>query len=207
MLQAMFTGIVQCVGEVRERTPEPSGARLVVEASGLPGNLAHGESISVSGCCLTLVEAKSAGANGQRMAFDVVPQTLRLTTLGSLQSGSRVNLERAATPSTLLGGHIVQGHVDGVGEIAQVTTSGGEHRVRIAPPRELMRYIVDKGSVAIDGVSLTVAAAGDENFDVVLIPTTLAHTTLGELKPGSRVNIEADALAKMVERLIAHRAP
>ena len=167
----------------------------------------HGESISVSGCCLTLISAERASGERQQLAFDVVHQTLRLTTLARLLPARRVNLERAATPTTLLGGHIVQGHVDGIGEVVDVGSGdGGEHRVRIKPPPNLMRYISDKGSIAIDGVSLTVASIDDGTFEVALIPTTLALTTLGDLRQGDFVNLEADALAKLVERLLQARS-
>jgi riboflavin synthase len=200
----MFTGIIQVAGEVAGMTPQPTGRRLVVEAD-LAEALAPGESIAVNGCCLTLVSAEPRRECRQRLTFDVIHQTLRVTTLGSLTLDSRVNLERAATPTTLLGGHIVQGHVDDVGEVIGVATEGGEHRVRIAPPMELMRYIIDKGSITVDGVSLTIASLDDTSFEVALIPTTFALTTLSELQRGSRVNLEVDAIAKMVARLLAQR--
>jgi len=202
----MFTGLIQVVGTIVEVSPQSSGSRLVLTAAGFVDDLAHGESIAVNGCCLTLVQAERVDANTQRLRFDVIHQTLRITTLGSLTPGNRVHLERSATPTTLLGGHIVQGHVDGVGTVTAINNEAGEHRVRIEPPAELMRYITDKGSVTIDGVSLTVASLDDTRFEVALIPTTLELTALSDLIVGSRVNLEADALAKMVERLLAKRS-
>ncbi len=172
-----------------------------------------GESISVSGCCLTLAaigQSPAAGAESgtaveRTLRFDVIHQTLRVTALGGLAVGHRVNLERSVTPATLLGGHIVQGHVDGLGRIVAIETSGGEWRVRVAIPAELHRFVHDKGSIAIDGVSLTVAALSDADrtLDVCLIPETLARTTLGDRAVGDAVHIEVDALAKMLARLIA----
>jgi riboflavin synthase len=187
-----------------------------------------GESISVSGCCLTLAEviggsgapasraASTAASTGdstsasgeagveRRLRFDVIHQTLRVTALGALAVGHRVNLERSVTPATLLGGHIVQGHVDGLGRVVAIETGGGEWRLRVAIAAELHRYLHDKGSIAVDGVSLTIAALNDEHqtFDVCLIPETLARTTLGDRAVGDAVHIEVDALAKMVARLL-----
>jgi riboflavin synthase len=151
--------------------------------------------VSVNGCCLTVV---GSPAPGEPLRFDVVPQTLGLTTVGGLAAGELVNLEHAATASTLLGGHIVQGHVDCVGTVAAVSTVGGEWRTRVAAPPSFMEHVVERGSVAVDGVSLTVAAAGEGWFEVALIPATLAKTTLRARAEGSRVNLEADVLAKMV---------
>lgn len=201
----MFTGLIQHIGAVASVTPTEFGSRLAVDVPGMPADLAHGESIAINGCCLTLVSAEATSNNQQRLHFDVIHQTLRMTTLGSFTSGTQVNVERSATPSTLLGGHIVQGHVDGVGEVVDVNTQAGEYRVRLAPPTELMRYIIDKGSITIDGVSLTIASVNDSSFEVALIPTTLELTTLSKLARGSKVNLEADALAKMVEKLLAKR--
>jgi riboflavin synthase len=201
----MFTGIVQNLGEVALVEPQPAGAKLVIHASGLPDQLTPGESIAVNGCCLSLTQSERIDAASQRLAFDVIHQTLRVTTLGSFALGRRVNLERAVTPTTLLGGHIVQGHVDGVGEVKRVATEAGEHRLSIAPPLELMRYITGKGSITVDGVSLTIASVDESRFEVALIPTTLELTTLRELNEGSSVNLEADALAKMVARLLERR--
>ena len=188
----MFTGIIQATGVITDRRPSPSATRLIVD----PGTWGHspspGDSIAINGCCLTV-----ATAPDPHLAFDAIPETLAKTTLGAFEPGDRVHLEHAVTPSTLLGGHLLQGHVDGVADVLHVE-SGEEHRIRISPPRELMRFISPKGSVAIDGVSLTVAALDDSWFEVALIPTTLELTTLGSLTPGDRVNFEADMINKMV---------
>lgn len=188
----MFTGIIQATGVISECRETSSGTRLIVH----PGRWGHtpaaGDSIGVNGCCLTV-----ASASTPELAFDVIPETLSKTTLGSLTPDDRVHLEHAVTPDTLLGGHLLQGHVDGVAQVLHVD-SGEEHRIRISPPRELMRFISPKGSVAIDGVSLTVASLAETWFEVALIPTTLEATTLGSLEPGDRVNFEADMINKMV---------
>jgi riboflavin synthase len=188
------------------------GDALRSPGAGFTPPLQLGESIAVSGCCLTLAEVGRTGATadearraGERtLRFDVIHQTLRVTALGGLAVGHRVNLERSVTPATLLGGHIVQGHVDGLGRVVAIETTGGEWRVRVAVPAELHRYLHDKGSIAIDGVSLTVAALRDADCtcDVCLIPETLARTTLGDRSVGDAVHIEVDALAKMVARLL-----
>lgn len=161
----------------------------------------HGESIAVNGCCLTIADTSEPGC----LIFDVVNQTLAATTLGTLSRGDRVNLEHAVTPTTLMGGHIVQGHIDAVGTVHHVDQSSGAWRVRIDVPRQLMEAIVEKGSIAVDGVSLTVAAAGDTWFDVALIPTTLRDTTLISLTQGMRVNLETDYLAKTVVNWLQRR--
>jgi riboflavin synthase len=190
----MFTGLVQAVGTVVTTEARPWGRRLVVDSGRWPHRPAEGDSLSVSGCCLTL-----AGLPGGRMAFDVVPETLAKTSPGGLAVGARVNLEHAATPTTLLGGHIVQGHVDGVGQVLAVETQG-EYRVRVGVPRGLMEYVTPKGSVCIDGVSLTVAglSPGEGWLEVALIPVTLEKTTLGSLRPGDLLNLEMDAMAKTI---------
>lgn len=195
----MFTGIVQAVGSIDSITPSPAGQRLIVRPNNWPHRPALGESIAVSGCCLTLAD-RLADA---RLAFDVIPQTLSLTTLGGLVPGSIVNLEPAVTAATLMSGHLVQGHVDGVGRVERVDRQDG-WRVRIRPPTPLMEFIIPQGSIAVEGVSLTVAAvdlgAGAEPpwFEVALIPTTLALTNLGALSAGSACNLEVDAIAKTV---------
>ena len=191
----MFTGIVEHQGLVAALRQEPWGARLEVDPCGWPHAPRDGDSIAVDGCCLTVVGTPVAGGP---LRFDVVPQTLGLTTVGALRAGDRVNLEHAATASTLLGGHLVQGHVDGIGKVLAVSEAGGEWRTRIAAPPSVQPYLVERGSVAVDGVSLTVAALGDRWFEVALIPATLAKTTLRGRLAGSRVNLEADAMAKMV---------
>lgn len=209
----MFTGLIQAMGTLRRTEPTATGAAIAigVPRGTLPGGAwAEGESIAVDGCCLTLarVAAADGGPPGEdELGFDVIPETLRLTRFGGMPSGTRVHLERSATPATLLGGHLVQGHVDGLGRIVAVERSGGEWRVRIAPPPELMRWLASKGSIAVDGVSLTVAAIddGSATFDVCLIPETLARTALGERRPGDAVHLEADCFAKMIERQLAYQ--
>jgi riboflavin synthase len=191
----MFTGIVEHQGAVAALRPEAWGARLEVDPRGWAHAPRDGDSVSVNGCCLTVVGAPAAGG---ALRFDVIPQTLGLTTIGGLAPGELVNLEHAAPASTVLGGHIVQGHVDCVGTVAAVSTAGGEWRTRVAAPPSFLDHVVERGSVAVDGVSLTVAAAGDGWFEVALIPATLAKTTLRDRGAGSRVNLEADFLAKMV---------
>ena len=191
----MFTGIIEHQGRISSVHPQPWGARLEVDPAGWSHVPGDGDSIAVNGCCLTVV---GTPARGEPLRFDVIPQTLSLTTVGSLRAGDIVNLEHAATASTFLGGHLVQGHVDGVGEVLSVSTAGGEWRTRIAAPPSVAPYLVERGSVAVDGVSLTLAAVGDGWFEVTLIPATLAKTTLRDRAAGSRVNLEADALAKMV---------
>lgn len=193
----MFTGLVQAVGRVASVEARGAGVRLRVDPMGWGYAPGLGESISVSGCCLT-VAGLEGGPGGKTWAFDAVPETLAKTTLGGLAAGSRVNLEHAATPTTLLGGHVVQGHVDGVGVVETVLTEG-EWRVRVRPPAGLMEYMTPKGSVCVEGVSLTLARVEPrEWFEVALIPVTLEKTTLGELRAGSRVNVEADVFAKTV---------
>ncbi len=188
----MFTGIIQHQGTVAELTQTLAGLRLLLDAPDWGRRADHGESISVNGCCLTV-----ASQDGS-LAFDVIPQTLANTTLGNLRPGDRVNLEACLTPASLLGGHLVQGHVDGVGEITAVENAAAEWRVRIALPEALRRFVVPRGSIAVDGVSLTIAECGPDWLDVALIPTTLSLTTLGQARPGRRVNLEADLIAKTV---------
>ncbi|HEU5362885.1 MAG TPA: riboflavin synthase [Gaiellaceae bacterium] len=182
----MFTGLVQEVGTVRSM----AGGRLVVEAS-VAAEL--GDSIAVDGVCLTVV-----ANDGGTLAFDTVPETLSRTSLGSLEHGSRVNLEPALRAGDALGGHIVQGHVDGVGAFRGV--ADGLHW--FDAPVDLLRYVVEKGSIAVQGTSLTVAGTDDRGFAVALIPHTLEATNLGSLEPGAPVNLEADVLAKYVEKLL-----
>ena len=191
----MFTGIIEHQGRVAALRPEAWGARLEIDACGWAHAPGDGDSVAVNGCCLTVVGAPRPG---EPLRFDVVPQTLALTTVGALRAGDAVNLEHAATPSTLLGGHLIQGHVDGVGEVLSVSNSGGEWRTRIGAPDSVAPFLLERGSVAVDGVSLTLAAVGPGWFEVALIPATLAKTTLRERAAGSRVNLEADHLAKMV---------
>ncbi len=196
----MFTGLIEHMGVVRSRGVSTSGERLVVDPSGWEHVPRVGDSVAVNGCCLTVVTDLSTSRG--MLEFDVVPETLAKTTLGGLTVGQRVNLEHAATLATLLGGHLVQGHVDGVGRVVSVRKDG-EWRVRIEVAADLAEYFAPKGSVCVDGVSLTVAAlSGGEStsawFEVALIPTTLEKTTLQSLAVGSRVNVECDAIGKQV---------
>lgn len=190
----MFTGIVQTQGKLLSLQPNDFGVRLLVDCSGLTTPVAHGDSVCVSGVCLTAVEITD-----DTLGFDVIAETLSKTKLGDLVEGDAVNLEPAVTPNQPLGGHFMQGHVDGVGEVVRVVDTAQQWRTTVRPPAEMMGYIVPKGSVAIDGVSLTIASVnGDDTFDVALIPETLSATTLGGSREGARVNLEADVLAKTV---------
>ena len=193
----MFTGIVQAKGQLARITPNAFGARLTVDSPGWPDPAVykpiHGDSICVSGVCLTVTEH----SDGQ-MSFDVIAETLAKTNLGELEPGHPVNLEPAVTPNQPLGGHFMQGHIDGVGEVTRVHAGEDEHRITIKPPAELMPYIIPKGSIAIDGISLTLAAVHEDSFEVALIPTTLELTTLGDTAVGRRVNLEADILSKTI---------
>ena len=202
----MFTGIVEEVGTVVAREDQADAARLRIRAAKVLEDVALGDSISVSGVCLTVTDV----ADGV-WGTDVMAETLRRSSLGALGAGDPVNLERAVTPHTRLGGHLVQGHVDGVGTV--LTRTPGEHWevVRVGLPPELARYVVEKGSITVDGVSLTVSAvsAADDPepwLEVSLIPTTLRDTTLGAVPPGSPVNLEVDVIAKYVERLLGARS-
>jgi riboflavin synthase len=194
----MFTGIVREVGTVAAF----DGARLVVAAPETAAGVAVGDSVSIAGVCLTVV-----GAEDGRVAFDVVPETLSRTALGGLEPGDRLNLEPALRVGDPLGGHVVQGHVDAVGRVRSVTPEEDSRRMWFGAPEAVVRYCLEKGSIAVDGVSLTVAALDDDGFEVALIPHTLAVTTLGALEPGDEVNLEVDVLAKVVERLLAARLP
>lgn len=190
----MFTGIVKELGEVDSVQTSGDGARLRIRAD-LASELGEGDSVAVNGACLTATSA----ATGNFEA-DAMHQTLDLTTLGELEPGSRVNLELPLRAEDRLGGHIVQGHVDGTGTVAEVGEDGFAKRVRIELPRQLLPYVVERGSIAIEGVSLTVAALAGDAVEVSLIPETLERTTLGSLEPGSRVNVECDVLARYVRR-------
>ena len=192
----MFTGIVREVGTVAAF----DGSRLVVAATETAEDAAVGDSVAVAGACLTVVDSGDG-----RLSFDVVAETLARTILGGLEEGGSVNLEPSLRVGDRLGGHVVQGHVDAVGRVRSVAPEGDGRRVWIDAPEQVLGYCVDKGSVALDGVSLTVAALDDEGFEVALIPHTLAVTTLGRLEPGDEVNLEADVLGKVVERLVAGR--
>lgn len=194
----MFTGIVEELGEVVELETHGDSALLVVRASTVAAGARHGASVAVNGVCLTVV-----GASGARLSFDVMAETLKRSIIGLLRPGERVNLERATPLGARLDGHIVQGHVDGTGAILSRTRGEAWDDVRFSVPAELSRYVAEKGSIAVDGVSLTVTAVGDEWFEVGLIPETLRATTLGVKQPGDAVNLEVDVLAKYVERLLA----
>jgi riboflavin synthase len=195
----VFTGIVREVGRVvAVEGSAAHGAVIVVDAPETAPTVEVGGSVSIDGCCLT-VEAVS----GARLRFHAVPETLARTSLAHLGSGDAVNVEPALRAGEPLGGHYVQGHVDGVGTVRSVMVEGEGRRVVVSAPPELLRYCVEKGSTAVDGVSLTVAAVGADSFEVALIPQTLAATTLGTLTPGRDVNLEVDVLAKYVERLVS----
>jgi riboflavin synthase len=191
----MFTGLVAGKGTVRGLERDGEGVRLRVETP-LGGELGAGDSVAVNGVCLTAVEPDAQG-----FAADVMAETLRRSSLGPLGEGDEVNLELPLRAGDRLGGHVVQGHVDGVGTVAEVREEGFSRVVRIEADSELLRYVVDKGSIAVDGVSLTVAAVDGEAFEVALIPETLERTTLGSAAPGRAVNLEVDVLAKYVEKL------
>jgi riboflavin synthase len=192
----MFTGIVRELGTVEAF----DGSRLVVVATETAAGSAVGDSVAVAGVCLTVVET-----DGVRLAFDVVRETLACTALGGLDRGGAVNVEPSLRVGDRLGGHVVQGHVDRVGHIRSVTPDGDGRRVWVDAPEEVLGYCIEKGSIAVDGVSLTVAALDESGFEVALIPHTLDVTTLGWLEPGDSVNLEPDVLAKVVERLLAAR--
>ncbi len=195
----MFTGIVEELGTVAAIEDQGDAIRLSIHASTVLEDAGLGDSISVNGCCLTIT-TYDAGT----WTADVMQETLDKTSLYGVRPGDRVNLERAVTADKRLGGHIVQGHVDGVGTVLSRTPSEHWEVVEIALPTELSRYLVDKGSITVDGVSLTVVEAGDDRFTVSLIPETLARTTLGGRRPGDRVNLEVDIIAKYVERLLPY---
>ena len=192
----MFTGIVEQIGTVTSVDETSAGQRLVVRAAAL-GDLAIGASIAVNGVCLTAVEPA-----GDEVAVDVIPETLSRTNLGLLGVGSQVNLERPMRADGRFDGHVVQGHVDGTGTVTSISDDEDGTTMRIETRPELMRYIVEKGSITVDGVSLTVAAAYETGFEVALIPHTVEVTTLGLRNVGDNVNLETDVLAKYVERLM-----
>ena len=193
----MFTGIVEELGVVEGVVDQDDAVRLTVRGPHVTLDAGLGDSIAVNGCCLTVAERDQ-----ETFTADVMRETLLKTSLGGLAPGDRVNLERAVTPQTRLGGHIVQGHVDGTGEIVRRTPSEHWEVVEISLPGDIARYLVQKGSITVDGISLTVVEVGTDSFTVSLIPETLARTTLGLKKPGDRVNLEVDVIAKYVERLL-----
>lgn len=193
----MFTGIVEELGKVSRLEPLNDAMRISITGPLVVSDAKIGDSISVNGVCLT-VTTKTADS----FTADVMQETLNRSTLGQLAEGASVNLERPVTLATRLGGHMVQGHVDGIGTVTSREVSDNWEVVRIAPPKELLKYIVEKGSITVDGTSLTVASVDDESFTVSLIPETLAKTTLGIRQVGDQVNLEVDVMAKYVEKLI-----
>ena len=197
-LALMFTGIIEELGSVRSIEERGENARIVIAARVVTEDTSQGDSISVNGVCLTALDVQR-----DSFAADVSRETLLRSTLGRLKPGAPVNLERAVTPATRLGGHIVQGHVDARGQLAGVEDHGESWTIRIAYPKEIARYLVFKGSVAVEGISLTIAALTDENFEVAIIPKTWEVTNLSQLKPGDHVNLEVDVIGKYVERLLA----
>jgi riboflavin synthase len=193
----MFTGIIEELGRVREIEKRGDDARIVIEARTVTDGSRDGDSISVNGVCLTALEVKS-----NSFVADVSKETLSRSTLGNLQSGSPVNLERAVTPATRLGGHIVQGHVDARGKFLGLENHGESWTFRFSYPKEIGRYLVFKGSVAVEGISLTIANLTNDYFEIAVIPKTLELTNFSRLKPGDEVNLEADVIAKYVERIL-----
>ena len=193
----MFTGLVEEQGTVVGIEPLGDSVRLTLRGPLVTSDAAHGDSIAVNGCCLTVTDLDS-----DTFTADVMEESLRRTALSDLSVGSPVNLERAVAAGARLGGHIVQGHVDGVGSLLERTSSTHWDNLRFSLPAELARYVVEKGSITVSGVSLTVVEVTDDTFAVSLIPTTLADTVLGTLAPGDRVNLEVDIVAKYVERLL-----
>jgi riboflavin synthase len=192
IVDCVFTGIVRELGQVEAVDPTDRGVRLRVTAPGTASGSSVGDSVAVNGVCLTVIEA----SNGS-LAFDAVPETLRRSTLGRLEQGVGVNVEPALQAGDLMGGHFVQGHVDGVGRVRRITDEGLE----IEAPRQLMRYCVEKGSIAVEGVSLTIASLGQDSFSVALVPHTREVTTLGRVAERDELNLEVDMLAKYVEKL------
>lgn len=196
----MFTGLIEELGKVTNREPFAGGERITIAADIVTSDIANGDSIAVNGVCLTALDVTK-----NSFAADVSPETLDKTTIGNLTAGSAVNLERAVTPATRLGGHIVQGHVDGRGTFVSATPEGDFWTVRIGFAPEFARYLVYKGSVTVEGISLTVAALAREHFEIAVIPKTWEMTNLSTLNPDDAVNLEADVIAKYVERMLILR--
>ena len=193
----MFTGLIEAVGRIRELKKQGDNTRLYIDTGTLDlGDVKLGDSIAVSGVCLTVITLTP-----NSFAADVSPETLSRTTLGALAQGSAVNLEKALLPTTRLGGHLVSGHVDGVGTVQKRESDGTSTRFWIEAPKDLAKYIAEKGSICIDGVSLTVNGVNSATFELTIIPHTATHTTFSELQSGRRVNIEVDVLARYLERL------
>lgn len=198
----MFTGIIEELGRVRSVEARGENARIVIEAHTVTEGTNHGDSISVNGVCLTALDITP-----KSFAADVSKETLQRSTLGRLRPDSPVNLERAVTPATRLGGHIVQGHVDATGKFLEAIDHGGSWTVRIAYPLQLAPYLVFKGSITVEGISLTIAALTDDHFDIAVIPKTWEVTNFSQLRPGDDVNLEADVIAKYVERILKYNEP
>ncbi|MDT7577031.1 MAG: riboflavin synthase [Pseudonocardiales bacterium] len=197
----MFTGIVEEVGEVLAVREDAEVVVLTVRGPTVTADAGHGDSIAVNGVCLTVIVP--GGSAGDTFTVELVPETLKRSSLAAVTSGARVNLERAMAVGGRLGGHIMQGHVDGVATLLRRIPAERSDELVFSLPPDLARYVVEKGSIAVDGVSLTVADVTDDTFAVALIPTTLANTTLGVRQPGDTVNIEVDVIAKYVEKLVA----
>jgi riboflavin synthase len=195
----MFTGLVEAVGSVRSLEKRGDAARLTLETTLAP-ELALGESLAVNGCCLTV-----ASTDGSSASFDLLLETLNRTNLGILSGGSRVNLERALRADGRFGGHFVQGHIDTTAEVLSAEKKGSDLNLVIAMPRSGSHYLIEKGSIAVNGVSLTVALLNEDRFGLWIIPHTIQETNLGDLKPGDRVNLEYDMLAKYAERQLGNR--
>lgn len=194
----MFTGIVEAVGNIVAKIPQGGDARLHIDADALDlSEVKTGDSIAVSGACLTVVERRGDG-----FCADVSNETLARTVLGEATAGTRVNLERAITPTTRLGGHLVSGHVDGIGRVTAYHQDGRSWRLHIQAPAELARYIAEKGSICVDGVSLTINGVEGASFDLNIVPHTYQQTTLGGYRVGQRVNLEVDIIARYLERLV-----
>jgi len=200
----MFTGIVQETGTVESIQPTAKSIRLMVRAGAIARGLKRGDSVAVNGCCLTVVTIAARGKS-KLLQFDVLQESWRLTNLSCVRAGSGVNLERPLRASGEFGGHFVTGHVDGMGKIVRWEKSGADHVLEIAAPANVMRYVVRKGSIAIDGISLTVAGVKKKTFRVWIIPHTFTATALRERQVGDAVNLEADLLGKYVERFLAGR--
>jgi riboflavin synthase len=205
----VFTGIIEELGEVAAVESLTDAARLTVRAGSVGADVHLGDSISVNGVCLTVTgwDPADTGQTVRLLHFDVMAESLQRSSLGGLHPGDPVNLERAVTASTRLGGHVVQGHVDAVGTVAARERAEHWEVVRISAPAAVTRYLVEKGSVTVDGVSLTVTATADDGFAVSLIPETLRRTTLGQRKVGTQVNLEVDVIAKYVESAVARLLP
>lgn len=198
----MFTGLVECMGVVAEVREHAGGLRLGIQAGGFAPDAKPGDSICVSGVCLTVVET-----TGGRFRFDVVPETLVKSNLGRLRAGDRVNLEASLRAGDPIGGHFVQGHVDGMATVARVDTTGGGHVLWLQPQDHLWPFVIPKGSIAVDGVSLTIADVQEDEFGIALIPTTLAVTTLGRLRTGDAVNMETDMIVRAVVNCLQRMMP